>query len=71
MEKSLSLKTKDQPFNTRNVVKTLETLMTKVTEKECTAQNVMAACQCAEKITDILKIHLDLFKITSESNKRI
>lgn len=50
----------DERFDTRTVVKTLEGLMTKVTEKEVTAETVNAACNCADKITDILKVHIEV-----------
>ena len=59
----------NEPFNTRTVVKTLETLMNRVTEKECTPQTVVAACQCAERITDILKVHLEVAKISRISRE--
>jgi transposase-like protein len=50
-------------FDTRSVVKTLEKLMTNVTEKACTPETVNAACNCADKITQILKVHLDVERI--------
>lgn len=56
-------------FDTRQVVNTLEGLMTKVTSKECSATTVHAACNCAEKITNILKVHLDLFRLNLEVKK--
>lgn len=52
-------------FDTRNVVKTLEGLMTKVTEKDCTPSTVNAACNCADKITEILRLHLDVQRLKS------
>lgn len=60
---SKELTVRDQPFNTRNVVTTLEKLMNRVTEKDCNPNTVIAACQCAEKITDILKVHLEVAKL--------
>ena len=53
----------DEIFDTRNVVKTLESLMTRVTNKECTPSTVNAACNCADKITDILRLHLDVERL--------
>lgn len=50
-------------FDTRNVVKKLESLMDRVTEKECTTQTVHAACDCAGKITDILRLHLEVERL--------
>lgn len=52
-----------QPFNTRAVVGTLEKLMTKVTDSACTAETVNAACNCAGRIADILRIHLDVERL--------
>lgn len=54
-----------EKFNTRSVVKTLENLMIRVTENECTPDTVNAACNCAEKVTDILRLHLDVEKLKS------
>ena len=54
---------KDDVFDTRNVVKTLEKLMTNVTQKDCTPSTVNAACNCADKITDILRLHLDVERL--------
>lgn len=34
--------------------------MQKVTEKECTPETVNAACNCAGRLADILRIHLDV-----------
>lgn len=50
-------------FDTRTVVKKLENLMDKVTEKECTTQTVHAACDCAGKITEILRLHLEVERL--------
>lgn len=54
---------KEDVFNTKNVVKTLETLMNRVTDKEISAENVNAACNCADKIVDILRLHLDVERL--------
>lgn len=50
-------------FNTKNVVTKLEKLMDRVTEDKATADTVNAACNCADKIVDILKFHLDLERL--------
>lgn len=50
-------------FDTKTVVKKLENLMDKVTEKECTTQTVHAACDCAGKITEILRLHLEVERL--------
>ena len=52
-----------KPFNTKKVVDNLENLMTKVTSENVNAETVKAACLCAEKITDILRLHLDVEKL--------
>lgn len=52
-----------EPFDTKSVVKTLEGLMNKVTANACTAETVNAACNCAARITDILRIHLDVERL--------
>ena len=54
---------KYEPFNTRGVVKTLEGLMDKVTHGDVTAEKVNAACNCAGRIADILRIHLDVERL--------
>lgn len=50
-------------FDTRKVVTTLEGLMTRVTEKDVTADTVNAACNCADKIVDIMRLHLDVERL--------
>ena len=50
-------------FDTKKVVGTLENLMTQVTSKDCTPDTVNAACNCADKITDLLRLHLDVERL--------
>lgn len=57
-----------EPFNTRNVVKTLERLMIEVTEKQCTPETVAAACNCASRVTDILKVHIEAERLKHKLN---
>jgi len=57
-------------FDTRRVVTTLEGLMQKVTSKDCTPETVNAACNCADKITDILRLHLDVERLKSRINPK-
>ena len=52
----------DNPFITSKIVNNLEHLMTQVTSSEVNPSTVNAACQCAEKITDLFKLHLELEK---------
>ena len=66
----VSEKKKEEVFDTRMVVKTLEGLMTKVTEADCTPATVNAACNCADKITDILRLHLDVERLKSRMNPK-
>jgi len=37
--------------------------MDKVTEKECSPATVQAAVNCADKIVDILRLHLDVERL--------
>lgn len=53
-------------FNAKSVVNTLETLIDRVTAEECNAQNVNAACNAAARITDILRLHLDVEKFRAK-----
>lgn len=50
-------------FSTKTVVKKLEGYMERVTEKECTPQTVQAAVNCADKICDFLKLHLEVERL--------
>ena len=52
----------DNPFITSKIVNNLEKLMTQVTSDDVNPSTVNAACQCAEKITDLFKLHLELEK---------
>lgn len=50
-------------FDTKTVVKKLENYMDRVTEKECSPSTVQAAVACADKIVDILRLHLDVERL--------
>jgi phage terminase large subunit-like protein len=65
MQKELEKKQDFEVFDTRKVVRTLESLMTDVTKQTCNAETVNAACNCADKITDILRLHLDVERLRS------
>lgn len=54
-------------FNTRTVVKKLENLMEGVTAKDVTPETVNAACNCAGRITEILRIHLEVERLKSRT----
>lgn len=53
-------------FDTRKVVTTLEGLMTRVTDAKVTPDTVNAACNCADKIVDILRLHLDVERLKTK-----
>lgn len=61
-ERALQNKEDASVFDTRNVIKTLDGLMTRVTEEECNPETVNAACNAADKITQLLRVHLDVEK---------
>lgn len=46
-------------FDSRKVVDKLSDLMEQVTKEKVTAETVNAACNCATRITDILRLHLE------------
>lgn len=56
-------------FNAGRVVHKLETLMERVTEHEATEKTVMAACQCAAQIGNLLRLHLEAEKLRREDDK--
>lgn len=62
-------KTNEDTFTTKKVVRTLEGLMTKVTEEQVTPDTVNAACNCADKITDLLKLHLEAERLHIKQGK--
>lgn len=55
--------TLSEAFDTRTVVKKLESLMTDVTKDSATPETVNAACNCAGRITEILRIHLEVERL--------
>lgn len=62
-------KTDDNTFTTKKVVTTLENLMNKVTAEKVTPETVNAACNCADKITDMLKLHLEVERLQIKQGK--
>jgi hypothetical protein len=52
-----------EDYNMKSVVKKLETYMDRVTEKECTPASVQAAVNCADKIVDIFRLHLEVERL--------
>jgi hypothetical protein len=63
MTKELQEREISEVFNTKEVVTTLNKLMNRVTEKDCTAETVNAACNCANQITQLLRVHLDVERL--------
>lgn len=64
------LREKEEVFDTRRVVTTLEGLMTQVTKDKVTPDTVNAACNCADKIVDILRLHLDVERLRTKMSPR-
>lgn len=56
-------KTDENTFTTKKVVTTLENLMNRVTKDNVTPETVNAACNCANRITDLLKLHLEVERL--------
>jgi hypothetical protein len=48
-----------EQFSVKSVVMNLEDMMKSVTKKECNPSTVNAACNCADKITNLLKLQLE------------
>lgn len=61
--------TNENTFTTKKVVTTLENLMNRVTANEVTPETVNAACNCADKITDMLKLHLEVERLQIKQGK--
>lgn len=53
-------------FDARSVIQTLDGLMRKVTDEDCTASTVNAACNCAARITDLLRVHLEVERLRAK-----
>jgi hypothetical protein len=63
MKNELQKKDDTDVFDSKEVVNTLNSLMKRVTEKECTSDTVNAACNCASQITQLLRVHLDVERL--------
>ena len=68
MSKEKSLSEKIEVFNAKTIVGQLENIMTKVTEEEVSPNTVNAACNCAARITDILKLHLEAERLNMKKD---
>tara|TARA_R100001086_G_C11840937_1_gene259093 strand:+ start:1886 stop:2092 length:207 start_codon:yes stop_codon:yes gene_type:complete len=51
-------------FNVKDVVSDLRGMMNNVTKQECNPSTVNAACNCADKITNLLKLQLEFEKFS-------
>lgn len=63
-------KKEENTFDTRETVMTLNGLMNRVTEKDCTPDTVNAACNCASQITQLLRLHLDVQRLKQRYQDR-
>lgn len=61
-------KVDDNPIISSRVVNSLADLMEAVTKKEITPETVNAACNCAGKITEIFKFHLEFEKFKTKAD---
>lgn len=59
-----------QEFNARDTVNILQDAMKKITNEKLTAENIHAACNCAGKITDIMRVHLDFTRLQLQYGKK-
>lgn len=58
-----------ESFSVKTIVNDLQSMMTNVTKQECSPATVNAACNCADKITNLLKLQLEYERMT-KSMKR-
>lgn len=56
-------------FDTKSIVLKLESYMDRVTEQQCTPESVQAAVNCADKIVDILRLHLDVERLRVKTGR--
>lgn len=61
---------KQEMFNTKTIVQKLENYMDRVTEKECSPSTVQAAVNCADKIVDILRLHLEVERLKARRDPK-
>lgn len=60
----------EENYNTKKVVTTLQGLMERVTEKNVTPDTVNAACNCASRIVDVLRVHIEAERLRGKVNPR-
>jgi hypothetical protein len=59
----------EERFNVKHVVGDLRGMMNNVTKQECTPATVNAACNCADKITNLLKLQLEYERFSKSTEK--
>lgn len=55
-----------EDFDTGKVARTLHSAMEKILEKEISPASINAACNCAQQITNILKLHLEARRLKTK-----
>jgi hemerythrin-like domain-containing protein len=60
----------EENYNTKKVVMTLQSLMERVTEDKVTPETVNAACNCASRIVDVLRVHIEAERLRGKVNPR-
>ena len=68
-ESSVVTKQQSDIFDTKTIVKKLENYMDRVTDTECNPATVQAAVNCADKIVDILRLHIEVERIKIRREK--
>lgn len=63
--RSIVAKQDFEVFDTSRVAKTLHTAMEEMLKKEISPASLNAACNCAQQITNILRLHLDAKRLKS------
>lgn len=61
--------TKPENYSVKKTIDILHNAMDTIVKKDVNAENVIAACNCASKITDILKVNLDFEKFKYQVKK--
>lgn len=69
MSKAIETRHEKEMLNMKTVAMKLEDYMDRVTEKECTPATVQAAVNCADKIVDILRLHLEVQRLNAKIGK--
>ena len=69
MSTEMTTKGQIQQYDMKSVVGKLETYMDRVTEKECSPATVQAAVNCADKIIDIFKLHLEVDRLKQKFSR--